>query len=617
MKKLFSSLKLLILCFIVNNSFAQDNYDVGVFYMPWWHSNDVDTSNPGPEPFFYWPGSPIPDSTYQTHHWSIVGDFDAYLSSQYKWSQRREPLNIYYLPGTGTGDVQRDTTYGPAGWYNENLPEVTSRQLKEMSDHSIDFVIYDSYFEWSNHTNSYTPIWTGVIDNWFKINQYNQRVPNTEMNTHGVKYALMWADRFTSMVNGDATIGSSYNDCNAFFDSNNPNSGLNKMIDHWAKYMAHPSYKKINNRPVFYIYYPGAGSDPQFNGYSNSVEGMCAKCGTHSFFNGINEAPGDYMANNKTKRLLTYINSRIKNINGITDNLYFVAVLSPMGLTYDIKWDWMVKHTDIAGYDATTAYGHKWFNEADRDNTSYNYSTMQRVYRDFHNYMLTQDYPTSPNRLLKYHVPVLSGFNNAPTNYRNCLAGNCPSGPYAPGPSNDYKYNNFDNAISTATSFRQSLVDAKYYKDNYPGRTDNVIAICCWNEYSEGSFIEPTMERGRTYIQQVQNVFPNSSTGGRFGPNSDEDAVEISTEELFTNFLNIYPNPVEGSSTINFSLANEGNVEIRIINNAGQTVEVVSSKYRQKGNYKIEWNAFGYPKGIYFCEIKSAGFEETKKMIVH
>jgi len=34
------------------------------------------------------------------------------------------------------------------------------------------------------------------------------------------------------------------------------------------------------------------------------------------------------------------------------------------------------------------------------------------------------------------------------------------------------------------------------------------------------------------------------------------------------------------------------------------------------GSYEVEWNASGLPSGVYFYQLKTNGYDETKKMIL-
>ncbi|WP_199154790.1 glycoside hydrolase family 99-like domain-containing protein [Chromobacterium sp. ASV23] len=68
-------------------------------------------------------------------------------------------------------------------------------------------------------------------------------------------------------------------------------------------------------------------------------------------------------------------------------------------------------------------------------------------------------------------------------------------------------YPQHDHSESTPEQFRQHLQAAKALMDGGPWQAHKYAVICCWNEYGEGSFIEPTEMGGFQYLQQVKAVF--------------------------------------------------------------------------------------------------------------
>lgn len=64
-----------------------------------------------------------------------------------------------------------------------------------------------------------------------------------------------------------------------------------------------------------------------------------------------------------------------------------------------------------------------------------------------------------------------------------------------------------DDSRSTPEEFRQHLNAARRFMDQHAGLTRRMGVICCWNEFGEGSFIEPTRLDGFQYLQQVRDVF--------------------------------------------------------------------------------------------------------------
>ncbi|KQW41975.1 MULTISPECIES: glycoside hydrolase family 99-like domain-containing protein [unclassified Roseateles] len=64
-----------------------------------------------------------------------------------------------------------------------------------------------------------------------------------------------------------------------------------------------------------------------------------------------------------------------------------------------------------------------------------------------------------------------------------------------------------DDSRSTPGEFRNHLLAARSFIDKYPTLTRRMGVICCWNEYGEGSFIEPTKVDGTKYLEQIRDVF--------------------------------------------------------------------------------------------------------------
>jgi len=77
-----------------------------------------------------------------------------------------------------------------------------------------------------------------------------------------------------------------------------------------------------------------------------------------------------------------------------------------------------------------------------------------------------------------------------------------------------------------------------------------------------------------------------------------------------------YPNPFNPSTTIKFSLPSSGYATLKIYNVLGEEVAVLLDKEITTGTYEVEWNADGFTSGIYFYQLKTGSFVQTKKMIL-
>ena len=94
---------------------------------------------------------------------------------------------------------------------------------------------------------------------------------------------------------------------------------------------------------------------------------------------------------------------------------------------------------------------------------------------------------------------------------------------------------------------------------------------------------------------------------------TDQVAVEADAPAAFTVAQNT-PNPFNPTTTINFSLANAGNVSVDVFNVAGQKVATLADGYRDAGAQSLVWDASSQAAGVYFYTVKSGDMSKTMKM---
>jgi len=95
-------------------------------------------------------------------------------------------------------------------------------------------------------------------------------------------------------------------------------------------------------------------------------------------------------------------------------------------------------------------------------------------------------------------------------------------------------------------------------------------------------------------------------------------SVEIVDETIPSGFQlsQNYPNPFNPSTTIQFSIPEEGFVSLDVFNSLGEKVSTLVTESLNAGTYKYDWNAEELTSGIYFYRLRTEGFVETKKMIL-
>lgn len=108
----------------------------------------------------------------------------------------------------------------------------------------------------------------------------------------------------------------------------------------------------------------------------------------------------------------------------------------------------------------------------------------------------------------------------------------------------------------------------------------------------------------------AQNINPNGTFGGPTGiinNNSNPDAFRLDQN---------YPNPFNPETNINFSLPEVSDVSFTIYNSLGQKVYTLQEKNISAGSHSLNWNASGFPSGVYFYKLETDNFSAIKRMVL-
>ncbi len=109
-----------------------------------------------------------------------------------------------------------------------------------------------------------------------------------------------------------------------------------------------------------------------------------------------------------------------------------------------------------------------------------------------------------------------------------------------------------------------------------------------------------------TWIGDTTNVGASSIGDG------DGYGHMASSYELRQN----YPNPFNPVTTIAFSIAKAGNVEISVFNMLGQNIMTIANEKMDAGTHQVKFDGASLASGIYFYSIKTGDFLKTRKMIL-
>ena len=308
------------------------------------------------------------------------------------------------------------------GWYDEGTPEVADWHIKYALEHGINGFIYCWY------RATYEPEITHSLGHAIHEGLFNAKYRDM------FNFTIMWENGCAKGVKDEADL-------------------LDNVLPFWIKnYFTHPSYLKIDNQPVLFVWQPKPLIE-QLGGTEKTkiaFDKMREQCRQHGF-TGLriiacmptaNQALGKLIAESGWDALTGY---------NLQPSGVPIAGYDPAGLAYK-------DHAEVL-----SRYKQTWI---DRDAT-------------------TGDLPDIPNVVMGRDDRAWGRIKRG-------------KGLYIANPQAD----NFAAACRDA----KELVDAKP-----AGRWDSkMVVFDNWTEFGEGHYIEPTTGTGFSFVNAIKKVFCDS-----------------------------------------------------------------------------------------------------------
>jgi hypothetical protein len=165
----------------------------------------------------------------------------------------------------------------------------------------------------------------------------------------------------------------------------------------------------------------------------------------------------------------------------------------------------------------------------------------------------------------------------------NVLVGIPRSKTYVPGTTEEYYFFKVPNAASPGQ-----------YSASVGGTLGGVDLFCCMN----------------TDIIQCGPFRTGGSTEWALEQVDRPDAALPTTTALHQN----YPNPFNAETNVSFSLAEAGNVSLKVYDLSGRLVTTLVDGQMDAGEHVVSWDASNVSSGVYFLMLATADFSATKTM---
>ncbi|MCW9064675.1 MAG: T9SS type A sorting domain-containing protein, partial [Ignavibacteriaceae bacterium] len=96
---------------------------------------------------------------------------------------------------------------------------------------------------------------------------------------------------------------------------------------------------------------------------------------------------------------------------------------------------------------------------------------------------------------------------------------------------------------------------------------------------------------------------------------SDEINIEVIVPLEYSLEQN-YPNPFNPSTTIKYSIPEDGFVKLAVYNMLGEEVALIVNTIQKAGRYQLNYNANQLSSGVYVYRIEAANFTSSKKLVL-
>ena len=109
----------------------------------------------------------------------------------------------------------------------------------------------------------------------------------------------------------------------------------------------------------------------------------------------------------------------------------------------------------------------------------------------------------------------------------------------------------------------------------------------------------------------------NNVNMGAFGVGCDA-ILSTNTDAIPIQYVlhQNYPNPFNPATTIAFSIPQTELVTVKVYNIAGHEITTLINDELSTGNHSIQWDGSHQPSGVYFVQIESSSFAQTRKMVL-
>ena len=133
------------------------------------------------------------------------------------------------------------------------------------------------------------------------------------------------------------------------------------------------------------------------------------------------------------------------------------------------------------------------------------------------------------------------------------------------------------------------------------------------SEYSKNfGLFNITIPWVATYYCTLEGCIISGTTYGNLLVDVEDEIITPIEFELSQN----YPNPFNPSTKIKYQIPETEKVTLKVFDILGKEVATLVDREMRAGKYEVDLNGNSLTSGIYFYQLRTGNFVETKKMIL-
>jgi len=166
------------------------------------------------------------------------------------------------------------------------------------------------------------------------------------------------------------------------------------------------------------------------------------------------------------------------------------------------------------------------------------------------------------------------------------------------------------------TSFIDSLNGLMCFQDGYIYRTTNGgnSWISDWPFYSDLEDIQMLNMNDAVAVGFHGNII--STIADHIVSVEYSNIIDLNTSSVNYLLLQNYPNPFNPTTTINYEMPMAGKVKLKVYDILGREVKILVDEEKVAGRYEVTFDGSDLSSGIYFYQLKTGGYSETRKMVL-